>query len=157
METIPRKVRLPAIRMVKRPILLAVWIILVVATLGIKAISMGWFAHRQPLVLNGQPALLFFTISRGCDCQMMVVHNAEAQLTAWQLPANLGLSVIRLDFNRRLDLAKQYRVARAPALVLLDTARRVIWKQDEGLSDEAPLDLIQAQSHIEVLISDDTK
>ena len=118
---------------------------------------MGWFAHRQPLVLNGQPALLFFTISRGCDCQMKVVHNAEAQLAAWQLPANLGLSVIRLDFNRRLDLAKQYRVARAPALVLLETAGRVVWKQDEGLSDEAPLDLIQAQSQIDTLISDDAK
>ena len=115
---------------------------------------MGWFAHRQPLVLNGQPALLFFTISRGCDCQMMVVHNAEAQLTAWQLPANLGLNVIRLDFNRRPDLAKQYGVARAPALVLLDTAGQVAWKQDEGLSDEQPLDLATCQAKIELLGQD---
>jgi len=118
---------------------------------------MGWFAHRQPLVLNGQPALLFFTVSRGCDCQMKVVHNAEAQLAAWQLPANLGLNVIRLDINRRPDLAKQYGVARAPALVLLDAAGQVAWKQDVGLSDEAPLDLIQAQSLVNALISDDAK
>ena len=141
----------------RRPVSLVVLISIIGVVLGIKAVSRGWFSQRQPLVLNGQPALLFFTISRGCDCQMMVVHNAEAQLTAWQLPANLGLSVIRLDFNRRLDLAKQYRVARAPALVLLDTAGRVVWKQDEGLSDEAPLDLIQAQSQIDALISDDAK
>ena len=138
----------------RRPVSLVVLISIIGVVLGIKAVSRGWFSQRQPLVLNGQPALLFFTISRGCDCQMMVVHNAEAQLAAWQLPANLGLNVIRLDFNRRPDLAKQYGVARAPALVLLDTAGQVAWKQDEGLSDEQPLDLATCQAKIELLGQD---
>ena len=48
-------------------------------------------------------------------------------------------------------------MARAPTLVLLDTVGKLVWKQDVGLSDEAPLGLIQSQSHVEVLISDDAK
>ena len=43
----------------------------------------------------------------------------------------------------------------APALLLVDADKRVIWRQDVGLSDEAPLDLSQAQSQIEALISED--
>ena len=112
---------------------------------------MGWFTHQQPLVLNGRSTLLFFTIFRGCECQMKVVHNAETQLTAGEFPVNLGLAIIRLDFNRRPDLAKQYGVARAPALVLLDNLGQVVWKQDVGLSDESPLDLATCQAKIELL------
>jgi hypothetical protein len=40
---------------------------------------------------------------------------------------------------------------------LLDTVGVVAWKQDVGSSDEAPLDLAQAQSQIEAQISDDAK
>jgi len=141
METNLSKARLPVIKMVRKPIILVVLFGLIAATLVIKGTAMGWFSHNQPLALNGQPALLFFTIARGCDCQMKVVQNAEAQLAAWQIPATLGLNVIQIDLNRRHDLARQHQVARAPALVLLDTAGQVVWKQDEGLSDEQPLDL----------------
>jgi len=88
---------------------------------------------------------------------MTVVQSAEQQLAAWQLPEASGLNVIRLDFNRRPDLARQYGVARAPSLVLLDASGEVAWKQVVGLSDEAPLDLIQAKSQIEALLSGDAK
>jgi len=135
----------------RRPVSLVVLISIIGVVLGIKAVSRGWFSQRQPLVLNGQPALLFFTISRGCDCQMKVVHNAETQLTAGELPVNLGLVIIRLDFNRRPDLAEQYGVARAPALVLLDSLGQVVWKQDVGLSDAAPLDLATCQASMAIL------
>jgi hypothetical protein len=62
-----------------------------------------------------------------------------------------------VDSNRRPDLARQYGVARAAALVLLDGRGEVVWKQDVGLNDEAPLDLSQAQSQIEGLFSDEAK
>jgi hypothetical protein len=120
--------------------------------LAVKAVQEGWFAPRLPLDLHGQPALVFFTLSRGCECQMTVVQNAGAQLTAWELLADFGLNVIRLDFDRRPDLARQYGVARAPALVLLNAAGQVVWKQDVGLSDEAPLDLDRVEIQIESLI-----
>jgi len=45
-------------------------------------------------------------------------------------------------------LAQQYGIARAPALDLLDTEGQVFWKQDVGLSDEAPLDLDAAETQI---------
>jgi len=61
------------------------------------------------------------------------------------------LHVIRVDFDRRPDLARQYGVARAPALVLLDSQGQVVWKQDVGLSDKVPLDLNQVEVQIEVL------
>jgi hypothetical protein len=132
------------------------WVLLVLAglflgLLALKAVQEGWFAPRPPLELNSQPALVFFTLSRGCECQMTVVQSAETQLAAWVLPVDLGLNVIRVDINRRPDLARQYGVARAPALVLLNATGQVAWKQDVGLSDESPLDLNQAKRQVEAL------
>jgi xanthine dehydrogenase accessory factor len=43
-----------------------------------------------------------------------------------------GFVVIVVDFSHRPDLARQYDVARTPALVLLDAAGEVVWKQDVG-------------------------
>lgn len=83
---------------------------------------------------------------------MLVIRNAEAQLAGWSIAVSNQVPVIRVDFYRRSDLAAQYKVARPPALVLLDASGKVVWKQDLGLSDEAPLDLDQAQSEVEALI-----
>ncbi len=133
------------------------WALLVLAglflgPLALKAVQEGWFEPHPPLELHSQPALIFFTLSRGCECQMTVVLSAEAQLAAWELPAGLGLNVIRVDFDRRPDLVRQFGVARAPALVLLNSQGQVVWKQDIGLNDEAPLDLDQFEVQIEALI-----
>jgi len=127
-----------------------IWILFLAAfflTLGWKALTENWFAARDPLPLNGQPALLYFTLSKGCECQMTVVRAAESQLAEWESP----LPILRVDFDRRPDLAQQYQVIRAPTLVLLNAEGQVVWMQDEGLSDESPLDLNQAESQIEAL------
>jgi len=129
----------------------------VMAVVAIKSFNDGWFEPQTPLALNDQPALVFFTLGRGCECQMLVIRNAETQLAAWPVAMEEQISILRVDFSRRPDLVSQYNVARAPALVLLDAAGEVVWKQDLGLSDEAPLDLIQAQSMVEELIFDDAK
>ena len=121
-----------------------------ILTFGLKAVTEGWFATRAPLPLNGQPALIFFTLSKGCECQMTVVRAAEAQLAGWDSP----LPLLRVDFDRRRDLAKGFGVARAPALVLVNAEGRVVWRQDKGLSDEAPLDLNQAEGQVEALTVD---
>lgn len=128
----------------------ALWILFLaslILTLSLKAVTEGWFAARAPLPLNGQPALVFFTLSKGCECQMTIIRAAEAQLADWVSPIPLH----RVDFDRRHDLAEQFHVVRAPALVLINAEGQIVWKQDEGLSDESPLDLNQAERQIEAL------
>jgi hypothetical protein len=114
-------------------------------TVGLKAVQQGWFDPRPPLELDGEPALLFFNKSRGCECELFVYNNANAQINAWNAPVR----VIHIDLERRPDLAQQYGVIRAPALILLDAEGQVIWEQDESLSDKAPLDLEQVEVQVE--------
>jgi hypothetical protein len=127
-----------------------IWILFLIAlilTLGLKAAQLGWFNPRPPLELDGKPALLFFNKSRGCECELSVYNNANAQMDGW----NARVQVIRIDVDHRPDLAQQYEVIRAPALVLLNAKGQATWKQDEGLSDESPLDLKQAESQVEAM------
>lgn len=118
-----------------------------VLTLGLKAVDLGWFSPREPLELNNAPALLFFNKSRGCECELYVYENANAQFAAWQSP----VPVQRIDLDRRPDLGRQYSVVRAPALVLVDAERQVAWKQSDSLSDESPLNLEQVEVQVESL------
>jgi hypothetical protein len=116
-------------------------------TFGLKATQLGWFNSRPPLELEGRPALLFFNKARGCECELFVYNNANAQIDGWNAPVR----VIRIDLDRRPDLAQEYGVIRAPALILLDAEGQVIWKQDESLSDEAPLNLKKVKVQVEAL------
>lgn len=116
-------------------------------TLELKAVQLGWFTPRPPLELDGKPVLLFFNKSRGCECELLVYNNANAQMDDWIAP----LRVIHIDLDHRPDLARQYGVIRAPTLVLLDAEGQAVWMQDEGLSDESPLDLNQVERQIEAL------
>ena len=124
----------------------------VMAVLAIKSFNDGWFEPQTPLDLNGRPTLVFFTLRRGCECQMLVIRNAEAQLAAWSVAQAGGISILHVDFGRRPDLTQKYSVQRAPALVLLDAKAQIVWKQDLGLSDETPLDLETASKMIEHLL-----
>jgi hypothetical protein len=126
------------------------WIIffgILALTLGIKAAQLDWFTPHLPLELDGKPALLFFNKERGCECELFVYNNAETQMNSWNAP----MRVIRIDLDQRPDLARQYDVSRAPSLVLLNAEGQVVWKQDEGLSDESPFDLKQVEVQIKTL------
>jgi hypothetical protein len=118
-----------------------------VLTLSLKAAQLSWFAPRPPLEPDRQPALLFFNKARGCECELFVYDNAEAQMDGWDAP----VQVIRIDLDRRPDLARQYQVIRAPTMILLDAAGQIVWRQDEGLSDATPLDL----ERVEILIENE--
>lgn len=107
--------------------------------LGLKAVQRGWFAPRPPLEMNGEPAILFFNKSRGCECELFVYNNARAQIEAWDAP----IQVFQIDFDRRPDLVKQFRVVRAPTLILVNAKSEIVWKQDVGISDASPLNLEQ--------------
>jgi hypothetical protein len=140
-----------------RALSLLLFVIAVLGVLGFKAVHQGWFVAQPQLELNSQPALLFFTLSEGCNCQMVIIRRAATQIAFWELPEHLAINIIRIDFSLQPDLARYYDVARAPALVLLDAQGQAVWKQDVGLSDEKPLDLIQAQSQIEGLLLSETE
>jgi hypothetical protein len=124
----------------------------VVVIVGSKAVSEGWFAPRAALDFNGEPALVFFSLSRGCDCQMRVVHSAEAQIENWTERERQGLPVLRVDLIQQPDLGEIFGIRRAPALVLVNRYGEVVWRQDESLSDEQPLDLAEAEWRIEALL-----
>jgi hypothetical protein len=127
------------------------WILFLAAfalTLGLKAAQLGWFDPRPPLELGDEPALLFFNKTRGCECELLVYNNANAQMDNWNAP----ITVHAIDLDRRPDLGQQYGVIRAPALVLVNVDGQVAWKQDNSLSDGAPLDLKQAETEIKVLL-----
>lgn len=119
---------------------------------GTKAAQEGWFAPHPALDFNGEPALVFFTLSRGCQCQMQVVHSAERQIDNWTEAGRRGLPVLPVDLIQRPDLGEQFGVDRAPALVLVGRDEEVVWRQDEGLSDQQPLNLAEAESQIDALL-----
>jgi hypothetical protein len=126
------------------------WIFFLTAltvTLGLKVRQTGWFAPRPPLEFDGKPVLLFFNKARGCECELLVYNNARAQMDVWHAPVR----IIHIDADRRSDLVRQYKVLRAPTLILLDAEGQISWTQVESLSDESPLDLNQAERQIEAL------
>jgi hypothetical protein len=98
---------IPTFRIGRRTVILVLWISLVGVILGIKALSMGWFTRQQPLELNGQPALLFFNLARGCECQLVVARNADAQVAAWPENSRAGIPIHAYALERRRDLARQ--------------------------------------------------
>ncbi len=135
-----------------RSLIFLFFVLAVVAVLGIKAVQQGWFLPRPQLALNGQPALLFFTLSDGCECQMTIIRRAATQVAFWELPEHLAINIIRIDFDLQPKTARYYDVARAPALVLVDAEGEPIWKQDVSVSDARPLDLVEAEAQISALL-----
>jgi hypothetical protein len=83
--------------------------VVVLAVITIKSFNESWFEPQTPLALNNQPALVFFTLGRGCECQMRIIRNAEAQLAAWSVALEERIPILRVDFSRRPDLVRQLR------------------------------------------------
>ena len=128
-----------------------VFLLVVGAVLGIKGDQQGWFLPRPQLALNGQPALLFFSLSDGCECQMTIIRRAATQVAFWELPEHLAINIIRIELDLQPKVARYYDVARAPALVLVDAEGELLWKQDVGVSDTKPLNLVEAEAQISAL------
>ncbi len=122
------------------------------------AIQKGWFMARPPLELGGEPAWLFFNTAVDCKCGVMGVYQAaDRQIAAWQANEGEHIPLQRIMIEERPDLARKYRVVRAPTLILLDAKGQQIWRQEDVVSDEAPLDLIEAQNQVEALQKEATR
>lgn len=124
------------------------FLLLVFAVLAVKALNEGWFAQRQPLLLNGEPALLFFNRSRGCPCAMTVYLAAKYQVQNWSAEERRGVQILSFDLDLRPDLGKQYDVVRAPTLLFVVDNEKTVLRQDEVVSDDQPLDLVRFEQKI---------
>lgn len=146
-EHLPAKVSLSQ----KRLGLLA-FIVLILAILAYKAYDEGWLLPRTPLVLNGQPAVLFFNRHKGCDCALVVYNAAARQIREWPEAQRQGMRLIHIDLDRRPDLGTQFDVIRAPSLLLVDMEGNTRYRQDEVVTDLEPLNLPLLEQKIREVI-----
>lgn len=129
-----------------------VWIVFtitVLLVLGIKARQFGWLLPKPQLGLNGQPAVLVFVKHHGvCECEQFVNGNARAQAASWTVEARHEMALHQIDIEQRPDLVRQYKVLRAPSMLILDAAGEIVWRQDDVITDQQPLDLPAAEDQI---------
>jgi len=140
----------------KRNSSVLVWIVFVgsvVLVLGVKAWQVGWLRPKTHLELNGQPAVLVFVKYRYvCECEGYVNGNARSQAVNWPLDTPGGVPLHLIDIDQRTDLVKRYKVIRAPSMLLLDAEGEIVWRQDDVISDEFPLNLPAAEAQILTLL-----
>ena len=112
---------------------------------------------QKPSEPDEKPSWVFITLRRGCLCDTNVYRDIEDQVTAWDVPEKTGTKVIRVDLDSQRNIAMQYGVEQAPALVLLDSKGEVYWEQDAVLSDTAPFDWEEATDQIHRLMAGETR
>ena len=122
-----------------------------IVVLGAKDWESGWLLPKPPLELEGKPALFFIVKYRGCECEIFVNDNARAQVEGWPAEARQNVPLHEINIDWRSDLAKQYRVIRAPTLFLLDASGAEVWRQDGVRDDEYPLKIETVQDQINQL------
>ena len=59
----------------------------------------------------------------------------------WSEEDQQGVQLILIDLDRRPDLGAQFNVIRAPSLLLLDRTGKIIYRQDEVVTDSMPMNL----------------
>jgi hypothetical protein len=130
------------------------WVLLGLAMLAVisaKAYRDGWLSP-QPTLQPGNPGLVFFNGSRGCECELYVYANADRQVANWSEAQRGGLPFIWLSIHAPGELKNKYKVIRAPTLLLVDATGNVVMRQDNVVSDEEPLDLAAFEKEISLLV-----
>jgi hypothetical protein len=122
-------------------ILLGLIFVLAFSVLAMKAVLEGWFAPHFTLDLHQQPAVLFFNRTKGCDCAKQVYQAAARQMQDWPEANRLGVQVIEINLDRWPEAGEQFAIVRAPTLLLLDAAGNSVYRQEEVVTDLAPLNL----------------
>jgi len=124
-----------------RSLILAAFLIPLLAIMAFKVYDEGWLLPRTPLELNGKPAVLFYNRHKGCECALIVYRAADRQVQGWTEEDRRGVQLVRIDLDRRPDLGTQYGIMRAPSLLLLNADGSVLFQQTEIVHDNEPLDL----------------
>ena len=132
---------------------LLAFLLVILLVLAYKTYDDGWFLPRKPIVLNDQPAVLFFNRHKGCDCARIVYHAAARQMREWPEAQRLGVQLIQVDLDRQTYLGKQFDVARAPALLLIDATGNIVYRQEEVVIDLEPMNLPLLEQNIREVIA----
>lgn len=135
-------------------LILGVFFLGFLLVIGLKTVKEGWLVVREPLELNGEPALVLFNRYKGCECELVVYEAADFQIENWSEENRSGVPVYVINLDHRPDLKKQYQILRVPALILLDASGRIVLKQDEGISDEKPLNLPLFEEKIKEVLNE---
>ncbi|MBI9043313.1 MAG: hypothetical protein JEZ06_02435 [Anaerolineaceae bacterium] len=121
--------------------------------LAFKAFQLDWFRPNYQLDLNGQPAILIFLIDQGrCECEQFVNDNARSQAENWSSKDHQGLLIYQIDIKKYSNLAKKYKIIRAPSMLLLNASGEIVWRQDGAINDDFPLDLSNVKKRITTLV-----
>jgi hypothetical protein len=125
----------------------------VAAVLGVKSMKAAIVPSGPPLVVGGQPLLLFFNNEEGCECVLPLYARADEVIAAW-LPEHPGeIEVKRFVLDERPDLQRQYDVERAPMLLLLDASGRVMWREWGVAGNPDVFDLAALEEQINLLVA----
>jgi hypothetical protein len=131
---------------------LLAFLLVILLVLAYKSYDDGWFLPRKPIILNDQPAVLFFNRHKGCDCARVVYYAAARQMREWPEAQHLGVQLIQVDLDRQPYLGEQFDVARAPALLLIDAAGNIKYRQEEVVTDLEPMNLPLLEQNIREVV-----
>lgn len=121
------------------------WLMLggaILLLLGLKTMP-GLSAAGPPLDLGNPPALLFFNSEEGCECVLDFYKLADTVVDAWPSGAGKDIPVHRVLLEERPDLQRQYKIDRAPTLILLDAKGREVWR-DRGVASNPQVFKLEA-------------
>ena len=121
------------------------WLMLVGAILlllGLKTMP-GLVAAGPPLRLDNRPALLFFNSEEGCECVLDFYVLADSVMNGWPGDPRGNIPVHRILLEERPDLQRQYKIDRAPTLILLDAEGREVWR-DRGVASNPQVFKLEA-------------
>jgi hypothetical protein len=129
-----------------------IFVLLLFGVLTAKALEDGWFLPRKPVELDHQPAFLFFNRHKGCDCVLEVYELADSEIRTWPEEDRSGARVIKIDLDDQPQLGPEYKIVRAPTLLLLDASSREVHRQEVAISETQVFDLEKAANAFQMLM-----
>lgn len=96
---------------------------------------------------NG-PVILFFNDAEPCECMQELVAQADEQIANWPAESRANIPIVRIGMKQRTDLEVEYKIFRAPCLVLIDQQNQVVWRQDYPLIKDGPFRLPELEAAI---------
>ena len=82
---------------------------------------------------DGRPALLFFNGKHGCRCEMREYEDADRSFASVPEDLLAKFVVAKVDIHEARDVVHEYRVMFPPAVILLDSEGREMYRREYGV------------------------